>query len=382
MTTKNVILIGEEEFDPVISIPPMVTFFNHEDSGLLTTQTSGIILHRKGFGSEQIVYQIEPRFRAVAYKQSEGDEEDERFILPFPYVILLIAYEDESFRGIRHFYSPTPIYTLDQPLYMPSLPNTNCMKYNNTSLGWVCIYHGVEERGTSLFDKLQYALGYYDPLAVPYNYDNMRSTDGVKFYSKLNAPDYTYDPTAWQTKGEAEGLDWVLKPDTWIEAKVAVTDVFGEKYDPEGESFNLQRALYDKHYVYYEQPGAVLLNHYEKLDEAGRKEFISTYLRQSMLAGMGPKVIKQGEPVGAEDFGYAFDELDLSDVRHFVCAADHPAVKKLPPLPLNMNVITPFNPTSEIQFESLDEEEEPEEYEPEPEEYYEEAEPSDYDQGY
>jgi hypothetical protein len=49
---------------------------------------------------------------------------------------------------------------------------------------------------------------------------------------------------------------------------------------------------------------------------------------------------------------------------------------------LNMNVITPFNPTSEIQFESLDEEEEPEEYEPEPEEYYEEAEPSDYDQGY
>jgi hypothetical protein len=47
-----------------------------------------------------------------------------------------------------------------------------------------------------------------------------------------------------------------------------------------------------------------------------------------------------------------------------------------------MNVITPFNPTSEIQFESLDEEEEPEEYEPEPEEYYEEAEPSDYDQGY
>jgi hypothetical protein len=74
--------------------------------------------------------------------------------------------------------------------------------------------------------------------------------------------------------------------------------------------------------------------------------------------------------------------LDLSDVRHFVCAADHPAVKKLPPLPLNMNVITPFNPTPEIQFESLDEEEEPEEYEPEPEEYYEEAEPSDYDQGY
>lgn len=310
--TKSIILLDEEEFDLVDSVKPLAEFFSHEDTGLMITESTGVILHRKGFGSEQIVYQIEPRFRSVTFREEEYSEESDTYSLLFPYVILLIAYEKGQFRGIRHFYSPSPIYTLDQPLYMPSLPNTNCLGYEKTSMGWVCIYHSTQPQLNTLTEKLDYALERYDPVSVPYNFANMSETDGHTFYGQFGKPEYLYVPHLWEAKGLEEDKSWLLDPDTWIQAKVNPNDTKIEQYDADGEPLTLRRALYGKHYVYYREEGASVLNAYADLGTKGleRTEFIKNYLRQSIVDSSSSNHASRVHPKTAQEYVPLFKEIE------------------------------------------------------------------------
>ncbi len=306
MSESPVIQFGEETILLESAIDQVAGFFSCYDSGLFVTPNSGVIYHRSGFGSEQIVYQSAPEIRPAVYKNNESSPPagTTKHMLAFPYVILLMAFEGGMFKGIRHFYSPEPISSLDQQLYLANLPNTNTLSYNNTSLGWVCLY--LRDEGNhlkTLEQKVSYGLARHDPVGEPYNYANMSRTDGYQFYKKQKPTEkYLWDPSAWETKTQEEGLDWVCDAKLWIPAHVLPTDTIAPKHDPEGTPYTLRRALFDEHNVYYSTPGAVLLNQHAKASEEDRATLVAQALPKVLNVSIAPKPVDVNELLNSINF--------------------------------------------------------------------------------
>ncbi len=280
--TESLISIGDQSFPLAEKIIPLANSLNVYDSGLMITSESGVIYHRKGFGSEQIVYQFAPGTRTMYLKEYEGSHLKESFEMKFPYTIVVFAYEDNYFKGARHFYSPTPIYDLDTPLYHVNLCNTNTRGYNNTSLGWVCIYLGEKDliTDTSLKARLNHAISRYDYMGEPYNYGNMNDTDGYTTYKRKypNNPEW-WDPATIQSQ---ESSDYLLDPNKLLPCKVDWDSYArAELHSDEGDSYTLRDALFRPHYIYYDVPGAPELNSYN--DAEDKSSFIEKAIKKSVL---------------------------------------------------------------------------------------------------
>ncbi len=309
------IKLGQETFPLVDSLRTLAGFYSVYDYGLTISQQTGVIYHRSGLGSEQIVYQIAPQIRGAMYRESESSEDStQTYTLAFPWVILVIAFEGGNFKGVRHFYSPTHIWSLDQQLFMPNLPNTNTRGYRDTSLGWVCLYLNDDTSGfKTLREKLNYALMRHDPMGEPYNYRNMASTDGYTSY-KLHRgeQEWLWDPGKWQEKTEAEGIDWTLEDGVWIPLKfnketdpLGTVNVFSED---EGSAYTLRDAMFGRHYVYYSIEGAVLLNKYvsEETPEEDRNKMLID--QTSVALRGGTEVTKKRPPISELVANFKFDE--------------------------------------------------------------------------
>lgn len=293
---EGVVRLGQETFQLPEAMQNVAKVFSVTDSGLMVSSKSGIIYHRSGFGSEQIVYQFAPGFRLAGYGQYENDPNMKIFDLPFPWTYCVIAYEGGNFKGVRHYYSPTQIQSLDQPLYAPNLPNTNTRGYNTTSVGWVCLYlKNNESNLTTLIERLNYALGRYDSLGEPYNYGNMSSTDGYTLYKSAKPTEkWLWQPEDWQKKGKKDGLDWVLDEGLWIPFTIPTGDDGAKQMGAaDAPAYTLRRAMFDTNYVYYRTQGAVQLNEFTKADAAGRAKMISENTRAALLGTVGGAAVKR-----------------------------------------------------------------------------------------
>lgn len=297
---SKTVQLGLETFSLESTVANLAEFFGIHDTGLMPTSDSGMIYHRSGLGSEQIVYQYKPSIRPIGYKENEGDSEESMIVyeLAFPYWIAVISYEKSVFQGIRHFFSPDPIYSLDQQLYVPSLPNTNTRGYSETSVGWVCLYHQAHDPMPDLRDRLSYALARHDPLGEPYNYGNMGSTDGFTGYRDYRSDTpYVWDPRVWAEKTKEDGLDWVLNAALWMPIEIETSDTFAERatYYKSGiaeekkYSYTLRHALFAPHYGYYDKISAKELNEYTAAvvsqDAVAIGVIIKRTLRKSIVAG-------------------------------------------------------------------------------------------------
>lgn len=300
-TDDNSVKLGMETFPLDEALVNVAGYFHVEDTGLTPRADSGIIYRRRGFGSEQIVYQFQPEFRLAGYKESEGASEMSTYNLPFPWTIVVIAYEGGEFKGCRHFFSPEMIYDLDQPLYMPNLPNTNTRGYNRTSVGWVCLYlNGTEDKLETLQQRLDYGLARYDSMGEPYNYGNMDETDGFTSYKERKPEEpWLWDPEYWQLKGEEDGLDWVLDPSNWLPFNVDPDpEAFARKNDDtKGTPYTLRRALFDNHYVYYDIEGAPVLNQWHRADQDERIAIVADKTRLALLGAVEVHNAKVAKPV-------------------------------------------------------------------------------------
>lgn len=318
--TKNEIILGEESFPLFDSLHSASRFFYVEESGLTLSTQSALVFHRRGLGSEQIVYQIAPGVRPVIFKEEEGSDDDytTEYSLAFPWVILCISYEKENFMGVRHFYSPEPIFNLDQQLYVPNLPNTNTSRYNSTSVGWVCLYHNAAGNNlTPLTRRLSYALARHDPYGEPYNYANMSETDGIHFYSSVKLNSLLSTPDAWANKTKSDGWAWTLEPDLYEPFLIDPEDTYAESYDSQGQPYTLRQALYNPHYCYYETVGAELLNQFTSLDEDDRKELVTSNVRKAVLYTKNQSI--QSSPAKDFSFSFSFTQKHLSFKQTVYC---------------------------------------------------------------
>jgi len=203
--TKTKTQLMAADLDTVLQGFSSAAFF---DTGLLPVGNhSGLLALRGGFGHLQIVYQIEPGIQHVIWGKSERDTTAGHYQLAQPYRIWVADFYNGNISGARHFYSPTPITSPEDKLYHVNLPNTNCKGYNNTGVGWMCLYHTDDTTKYSVKQLIEYAFMRAGG-GEAYNDNNMSGTDGPRFYSAQKRPSYFWNPNQWQAKSFSDGFDW------------------------------------------------------------------------------------------------------------------------------------------------------------------------------
>lgn len=241
-----------EDRDP-FSIFEQVSDVGYFDTGLLPLDGTGILSIRQAGDRTQFVFQHAPGIYYMIWGKSERDKSAAEIHVAQPYRIVIGDHVNGELRGVRHFYSPVPITSLNQPLYHCNVPNLNCKGYNGTSVGWICIYHKESYKGlplgTRIFKTVERASGH-----EAYNDANMSQTDGARFYQahygqkvELN---YLWDPKAWQNKTDKEGFEWVLNSDLWIPIRVKGIDN-QDAHDPVGVPLTLEMAMLGNYKAYY-----------------------------------------------------------------------------------------------------------------------------------
>ena len=234
------------------------------DTGLLPCPGNGLITYRKALGHEQIVYQIAPSKQRIIWGAYEGDKQAGEYYVAQPYRIVIGDYNNGTFIGARHFYSPVPITSPDLPLYHVNLPNLNCVGYpylkpinKGVGVGWMCLYPSKKDESKFTLAEKVHRLLRRASGDEAYNDQNMSETDGPRFYKKQknNNPklSFLWDPHKWQSKTEKEGVDWVLDPDLWI--PVLVTDIDSQdRHVPNGKPLTYGMALTGFYRSYYQDP--------------------------------------------------------------------------------------------------------------------------------
>lgn len=220
------------------------------DSGLIPCSGDGVIAIRKGFGFEQFVYQRKAGIYKVKWGYSERDAKATVHELAHPYRIIIADFQDGNLLGVRHFYSPYSIVSLNDPLYCVNLPNTNTTGYNGTSVGWTCLYRTGDTTKFTPAQRILYAIEREGGLSEPYNDANMSSTDGPRFYKAQGKPSYLYDKVEWEKKTKAEGYDWICSEDLLIPMLVA-ENTNATTYAKTGKPYTLARAIYEPYSAYY-----------------------------------------------------------------------------------------------------------------------------------
>lgn len=220
------------------------------ETGLLPVSGAGLLSYRAAFGYEQIIYQIPPGVYTVRWGEREHDENAQNYSLAHPWKVIIADFNNNNFLGLRHFYSPDAITYWDQQLYAVNLPNTNTLGYNGTSVGWTCLYLNDDTRSYTLDQKIEYVIHRESGLSEPYNDNNMRNTDGARFYQQGLKPEYTYNPSLWQEKTLAEGYSWILDPELLIPLRVRESG-HAESYFSEAPEYTLRRASFEPYSAYY-----------------------------------------------------------------------------------------------------------------------------------
>lgn len=221
-------------------------------SGLLPLNGTGILSIQRGFGYEQIIYQLVPAVDIVSWGARESTANKALYNLAVPYRIYIADFKDGGFIGCRHFFSPEPIYSWDQKLYVPNLPNTNCIGYNGTSVGWVCLYHRHDTKAFTLAERIEYFLNRMNGVVEPYNDANMSQTDGVRFYQRQGAPSFMWDAKNWQKKSLEEGFKWTLNPDLYIPFEVSADpENHAQSFADKEPVYTLRRAAYEPYSAHY-----------------------------------------------------------------------------------------------------------------------------------
>ncbi|MFT6783649.1 MAG: hypothetical protein ACJA1A_003590 [Saprospiraceae bacterium] len=217
------------------------------DTGFLPQLNSGLLRYRQVGQFSQVTYQVEPQETLISWGNSEGSSKN-LFNLAIPYKIWVADFNKDLLVGLRHFFSPIPAVEINTTLYHTSFPNTNCKGYQNTSVGWVCLYRTGKDPLVTVSEKIQYAFERESGLSEPYNDANMSQTDGPRFYQENNITLFENGHT-WQKKTQKEGIDWVCDPSNLIEIKTS--DKFHKKHDANGVNYTLQNAMEDFYQPYY-----------------------------------------------------------------------------------------------------------------------------------
>lgn len=220
------------------------------ETGLLPVSGAGLLSYRAAFGHEQIIYQLPPGIYTIRWGEREHDEDAQNYSLAHPWKVIIADFNNNNFLGLRHFYSSDPITYWDQQLYAVNLPNTNTLGYNGTSVGWTCLYLNDDTRSYTLDQKIEYVIHRESGLSEPYNDNNMRNTDGTRFYENLGKPSYMYDPSEWQLKTLEEGYSWILNPELLVPLHVPETG-HAEKYHSQAPCYTLRRASFEPYSAYY-----------------------------------------------------------------------------------------------------------------------------------
>jgi hypothetical protein len=225
------------------------------ETGLLPVEGSGVLSIRKFLDHTQIVAQIAPRVSPVFWRRSDTDYDpkakrrDERELhnVAMPYRIWIGDIVEATFIGARHFYSPSPISSLNDILYHTNLPNTNCLGYNDTSVGWICLYINALS-DFSQVESLAHAVALMEErcgTGESYN-DNMTETDGPTFYSQYHTDaemgKRLTNISQWEAYTDKHGEHWTSNDGVWIPVKVkGPDDQFS--HDPNGMPLTLEMAM-------------------------------------------------------------------------------------------------------------------------------------------
>lgn len=215
-------------------------------TGFMAQEGTGILSYRQNGQYTQLAYQQAPGHTMVKWGVSERDPNAKVYNLEHPYKIWIVDFHKDLLVGLRHFFSPVAITDVEQPLFHTTLPNTNCIGYRETSVGWVCLYRTGNDPLISLDDKLMYAYERESGLHEPYNDRNMSSTDGPRYYAKNGRNEFT-SGDAW-VESAKKGINWdkILLP-----IKVAKNDKLAYTHDDKGETYTFDKALNDPYLPYY-----------------------------------------------------------------------------------------------------------------------------------
>lgn len=197
---------------------------------------------------QQYVLCLPPSANTIIWVEREGAPEC-TYLLAQPYRVIIGDFVDGQFLGARLFYSPHPVTSFDAPLYHANVPNLNCRGYNDTSVGWVCLYPNEDTTAMSVAERIGY-LGLKTSGNEAFNDENMSETDGPRFYADYDAPEFVWNPQAWEAKTLAEGVDWTLDPGLWL--PVLVTDADDQDaHDSDGVPLTLAMAMTGYYKAYY-----------------------------------------------------------------------------------------------------------------------------------
>ena len=247
--------VTKEEDKNLISFYVEMSNHAYIDTGIIPLDGTGLLSYRHALNSTQIVYQQKPGIYQISWGERESTKDKPVYMLAQPWRVWIADLLDGELLGVRHFYSPVPVQTPDQQLFHVNLPNLNCLGYNGTSVGWICLYHKHNWKGLTIGEKINRLIELAGGFES-YNDANMRRTDGPRFYAKKNKPKYVYDPVAWQKKTEQEGWEWTLNPDLWIPVLVKGIDEQSGHVDG-GIPLTLDMAMKGNYHAYYtdkEQP--------------------------------------------------------------------------------------------------------------------------------
>lgn len=222
------------------------------DTGLLPLDGTGVLAIRQCFEHQQIVFQHKPDRYYVTWGQYERDKSARTYHVAQPWRIIIGDLIKGQLLGARHFYSPVPMTTADQPLYHVNLPNLNCRGYGGTSVGWMCLYHNANWSKLSLADKIR-ELVHRAGGGEAYNDANMSGTDGARFYQAAKKPSYFWNPAEWEKKTKADGVDWTL--DTNLLLPILVSGIDDQNaHNPKGIPLTLEMAMLGGYNAYYRDP--------------------------------------------------------------------------------------------------------------------------------
>lgn len=183
----------------------------------------GVMSIRQAGDYLQLVMQTPPKIQYIHWTEYQGDGKEKLYTLAQPYRVIVGEFINGDLLGARMFYSPTPVVSLEQPLYHQNVPNINCKGYKQTAVGWVCLYHDDAMKDLTIAQKAARIMERCSGVEI-YNDGNMSETDGPRFYAEKKKPDFTSDPAKWEEKTEKEGIEWTLDPDLWIPITVAGPD--------------------------------------------------------------------------------------------------------------------------------------------------------------
>lgn len=200
----------------------------------------------------QMVLVLPPAINRINWGERERDKNVKTYLLAQPWRIIVTNLLNGSLLGSRMFYSPDPITSPEQPLYHQNLPNINCLGYNKTGVGWVCLYHTEDWSKLSLSEKVMRIIDRCSGVEA-FNNANMRNTHGPTIYKNHKKPNFTWGPVQWEKVTEEHGVMWTLDPDLWIPVLVNGRDD-QDRHVPKGKPLTLEMVMNGEANFYYDDP--------------------------------------------------------------------------------------------------------------------------------